>query len=630
MPKQTGEFYEFGPFRVVPQERLLLREGNPVPLPPKAFDVLTALVRNHGHLLEKEELLKTVWPDVIVEEANLAQNVSLLRRALGESPEGKQYIETVPRSGYRFAAEVSEVPASNQELVLEERSRSRVVVETAEKSRAYGWFAHRRAWLAAASLLPVAAAVLLAVSSAVRSRWFGSRIESLAVLPLENLSRDPEQDYFADGMTEALIADLAKIESLRVISQSAVMGHRGARKPLREIARELKADALVEGSVTRSGDQVRITARLIHVPTGRYLWAESYERNLRDILELQKAVARAIADQIRIKVAPQEQVWLAKSRPVDPEAYRLYLLGRYWWNRRTGEAFTKALEYFQQAIEKDATYASAWVGLADCYGMFGSTRALPSIDAFPRSKAAAMKALEIDDTLAEAHASLARVKTLYEWDWVGAETEFRRAIELNPNYATAHHWYAFHLVSVGRLEQALAEINRARELDPLSRGITSNVGEILYYARRYDEATKEFRRALELDPDFHVAHVFLGHISLFNGRSSDGVARLQHALQLSKNGPVELSHLGYGYAVSGQREQARKVLSELLAKGSAPDLVAHIYAGLGEKDRAFQWLDKAFAARSIRAFVLRADPRFDSLRSDSRLRVLLSRMGLPL
>jgi len=457
------------------------------------------------------------------------------------------------------------------------------------------------------------------------------RIESLAVLPLANLSGDPEQEYFSDGMTEELITNLGKISALRVISRTSVMRYKKTEKPLPQIARELGVDGIVEGSVLRVGGRVRITAQLIQAEQERHLWAESYERELRDILALQSEVARAIASEIRLKLTPQEQTRLASARPVNPEAYELYLKGRYQWNKRTEEGLKKSLEYFQQAIRVDPSYALAYSGVADCYEVLANNAFVLGTEAYPKARVAALKALELDDSLAEAHTSLAMVFFDYEWDREGAQREFRRAIELNPGYATAHHWYALTLAWVGRADEAIREIEQARRLDPLSARINTNVGLVLYLARQYDRAILELRRALELEPNAPTAHNILGRTYLQKGMNQEALAEMQKGVSLTPGDPPDLPGLAYAYAVTGKRGEALKILGRLkgLSKRRyiSPHLIAKIYVGLGEKEEAFAWLQKAYEVRDGQMDSLKVDAVLDPLRSDPRFQDLLRRMN---
>jgi TolB-like protein/Tfp pilus assembly protein PilF len=494
----------------------------------------------------------------------------------------------------------------------------------------------RRGRLLVRSALGFAALLiaLLAINAPkLRRQWMrtaeASRVRSLAVLPLENLSGDPEQEFFADGMTEALIADLGKIRALRVISRTSAMRYKGSKKSLPEIARDLDVDAIVEGSVLQSGGRVRITAQLIQAATDRHLWSESYERDLRDILTLQSDVAQAIAKEIRIAVSPQEQARLAKNRRVDPEAHRSYLLGRYWWNKRSAEGFQKALQYFEQAIAKDPTFAAAYAGLSDTYSSLGYYVLRPR-EAFPKARAAAAKALELDDTLAEVHASFGNIAFVYDWNWVAAEKSLKRSIELSPGYAPAHHWYSLLLSALGRLDEASAEIRRALELDPLSLIMNHNVGLQLYYARRYDEAIEQYRKTLEMDPHFSITRLMLMYAYAEKGMFREAIAQAEG---ISHSNAVRRAALAYAYARAGDRPQALGLVADDTAGSerdhAAPEVIAIAYVGLGEKDEAFAWLEKSYEEHTSFATFLKPSPFFDPLRSDPRFAELLRRLGLP-
>jgi serine/threonine-protein kinase len=468
----------------------------------------------------------------------------------------------------------------------------------------------------------------------VLGRAGAPRIESLAVLPLENLMGDPAQEYFVDGMTEALIADLAQIEALRVISRTSVMQYKGVKKPLPQIARELNVDAVIEGSVLRSGDRVRITAQLIQAVTDKHLWAQSYERDLRDVLALQSEVAGAIANEIKIKLTPQEQARLASARPVNPDAHEAYLKGRYYWNLRTEEGLKKGIEYFQQAIEKDPGYALAYAGLANTYDVLVTWGVMAPKEGYPREKAAAFKALEMDETLAEAHASLGSARACYDWDWVGAEKEYKRAIELDPGYATGHEWYAEYLSAMGRHNEAIAEAKRAQELDPLSLIINAvEGGLVFFYARRYDEAIAQCRRTLELNAGFYPAHLFLGRAYEAEKLYAEAISEYQKAIALEQGNPLLAAELARGYAAAGKRTEAVNIISRLeeLSKRRyvSSYVTAQIYTALGDTNQAFAWLEKAYEERPYELVYLNVDLRFDRLRSDLRFQDLLRRMNFP-
>ncbi len=491
----------------------------------------------------------------------------------------------------------------------------------------------------AASLLVAAFALLLGGNvGGVKERLFGSgsppRIASVAVLPLRNLSGDPEQEYFADGMTDALISELARIGALRVISRTSVMDFKGAKKLLPEIARTLRVEGIVEGSVLRSGERVRITVQLVRAATESTIWTESYEREARDVLRLQSEVARAIAGQIRAKVTPEEQARLGSARAVDPAAYEAYLRGRYHWNRRTEDNIRKGIEYFNRAIALDPGYAAAYAGLADSYfqlGFIGYGFEAPR-EAMPKAKAAALHAIRLDDTLGIAHARLANVLYYYDWERPAAEAEYRRALELSPGEAIVHQTFSYALGIAGRHNEALAEIKRAEELDPLSLIIGHNVGWQLYWARRYDEAILQYGKVLELDPNFPVAHLSLGQAYAQKHKYPEAVAELQKAVSLTSRSSGPLQALGYAYAVSGRTAEARSILGELTELSKHRYVpryrIAILYAGLGEREQALAWLERALEEREALAF-LNVDPYWDGLRSEPRFQSLLRQVGFP-
>lgn len=459
------------------------------------------------------------------------------------------------------------------------------------------------------------------------------RIRALAVLPLENLSGDATQDYFADGMTEALIASLAKIGSLRVISRTSVMRYKGTRKPLPEIAQELNVEAIVEGSVMRSGDRVRITAQLIHAQIDQHLWAESYDRDVRDVLGLQSDVATKIANEVHIKLTPRERARLKQVRPLNPEVHDAYLKGRYCLNKRDAEGFKKALAYFDHAIQLDPACALAYAGLADTYTLLGAASygTLTPRDVMGKAKEAAMQALRLDDELAEAHASLAFVRFRLDWDWSGAEQEFQHAVELNPNYATAHHWHALFLAAMGKTEDALAEINRAQAQDPLSLIVRSGVGRVFHFAREYQRAIAQFCSALEMDPNFAQAHFDLGMSYAQCGRLSDAIAEIKQASSLAGR-PVTLAVLGHVCGMAGDRNTALNVINNLKSLSEAqyvsPLEFAYVHIGLGDRDQAFSCIEEAYRQRAGLLVYLKVEPMFDRIRSDPRFQETLRKIGL--
>jgi len=458
----------------------------------------------------------------------------------------------------------------------------------------------------------------------------GASIRSLAVLPLANLSGDPQQEYFADGLTDELIADLASIKSLKVISRTSAMRYKGVSKPLPEIARELDVDGIVEGSVLRSNDRVRIKVQLIEAATDRHLWTQSYDRDMRDVLTMQGEVGHDIAERINAQLSPHEPGDAANRRPIDPRAYELYLQGRYYWNKRTPASLLQALDRFGRAAAIDSGYAAAYAGLADTYVLIPVYALSPSQDSYPRARAAALKALKIDEHLAEAHASLGRVKLFYDWDWVGAESEFKRAIALKPSLSTAHHWYSICLRDVGRLDEAIAEAKRALELDPVSLIINTNLGDTYFYAGQFDKAIDQHRKSLLLDADFAPAHLYLGRALEQKGMFQDAEAEYQRARSLMGPGPYALGDLARGYALAGRKADAGRLLAEMSEQSkrgvSLETDVALVYLALGDRGQAFQHLEKAYNERSG-LNDMKVDPRFGALHADPRFQDLLVRLG---
>jgi TolB-like protein/DNA-binding winged helix-turn-helix (wHTH) protein/Tfp pilus assembly protein PilF len=643
---QVRGHLRFGVFELDLRAGELRKHGFRVRLQAQPFHVLALLLEHAGEVVTREELQKKLWPaDTFVDfDHGLNKAINKIREALSDSAESPRFVETVARRGYRFLAEVKAADAASA-LSPEFPTQLQPAAVAADPPdlagklplppkglpRSLAWNPRSLAWK-----ISVFALLVLMASVAAWKLHFSNPpppvIGSLAVLPMESLSSDPSQDYFADGMTDELISDLGQISALRVISRTSVMGYKHARKPLPQIARELNVDALVEGTVLRSGDQVRITAQLIEAASDKHLWSQSYEGELRDTLALQNKVARAIADQIQIKLNPQEQAVLKSVKVVNPQAYESYLKGRYFWNKRTADGLKVALAYFNEAIDKDPKYAQAYSGLADTYALLGDWQyaVMTPKEAFPKAKAAAIKALELDSALGEAHNSLAFCLDAFDWDLDSAGKEFRRAIELNPGYATAHHWYAWHLSVLGRYEEALVEMRKAENLDPLSLIIKADLAELLVIAHFYDESIRESLKTIEMDPSFALAHNQLGQAYLQENMNDEAVAELQKAVLLSGDSPTCIANLARAYATSGKRGEAVKLLSEL-KKHSIPNYsdasdIAGIYAALGDTDQAMSWLEKAYEERFNPSVLLR--PGFDPLRSDPRYKDLERRVGL--
>jgi TolB-like protein/DNA-binding winged helix-turn-helix (wHTH) protein/Flp pilus assembly protein TadD len=639
-PLRHASVVRFGTFEVSLQSGEMRKGGVRVKVQQQPMKLLEILLEHPGEVVTREELRGRLWANESFGDFDQAVNIAIgkLRIALGDSAENPRYIETLPKRGYRFIADVSVADADARTIGPESAAGGLAGTKSVQQVQGTGLTVAPRRRLGPARRVIIALALVLSLS--ILAVWlFRSRgraptgIRSLAVLPLENLSGDASQDYFADGMTDELISDLGQISALRVISRTSVMVYKGARKPLPQIARELNVDAVVEGTVLRSGDQVRITAQLIDASADKHLWSQSYEGELRDTLALQSKVARAIADQIQISLNPREQAALKSAKIVNPEAYVSYLKGRYFWNKRSAESLKVALAYFNQAVDEDPAYAQAYSGLADTYALLGDWQyaVMTPREALPKAKAAAIKALELDSALGEAHNSLAFCLDGFDWAFDSAGKEFLRAIELNPGYATAHHWYAWHLALLHRYDEALAEMRKATSLDPLSLVINADLAELLALAHSYDESIQQSRKAIEMDPNFALAHNQLGQAYIQKQMYDDAVAELRKAVRLSGGSPTCMANLARAYVVSGKRSEAVKLLNDLKKRSnpgySNASEIAMIYASLGDTDQAMNWLEKGYEERFNPGVLLR--PGFDPLRSDSRFQNLVHRIGLP-
>jgi len=666
MPSVAGHIYRFGDFTVDVDQRVLLRTGKPVPLTPKLFDTLLILVENGGRIVGKEELMGRLWPDTFVEEANLSVNVQQLRKALGDSARRPLYIETVARRGYRFIADVEKVlsdstladtqsarrldPRPRVEDNGDVRDLGSRVGGDAEPGASDGLVKPEGAQVdrvparrPAMYKTAFAAAVALAACGWVLWDRYGAAPQPpdervmLAVLPFQNFTGDPDQEYFSDGLTEEMIWQLGSLDPQRlgVIARTSVMHYKGSHLSLYQIGRELGVQYLLEGSVRRDGDNVRITAQLIRVRDQTHIWARQYDQRLRDILVLQREIGQETASQIQLALGGDRPSKLARQPRhtyQSYEAYDLWLKGQYFWNKRTAEGFQKAVDYFERARAVDPTYAHAYIGLASCYALMGGYTMRPQTEFMPRARAAALRALELDEGLAEAHTVMALIVQNYELDWQTAEKEFRRAIELNPNYATAHHWYAEHLVWRGRFDEALRASEQARRLDPLSLIISADHGAILYYARQYDSAIQQFRAVRELDPHNQRSGLII-HAYGQKGMFAEALADIEaHRPPSGMNPPWYWSELAYAYGRSGQQAQARRALENLLELNRRQEVGAEAiiwaYIGVGDNEQAMAWLEKAYAQRSPALTYLKVDPRYDPLRGDPRFQDLLSRVGL--
>lgn len=631
----SGRIFRFGAFEFHVPARELLKHGLRIKLTGQPISVLAMLLERPGEVVTREELQKRLWPagTYVDFEHSVNAAVKRLRQALGDSADSPRFIETLARSGYRFIAPVSERIEHLAEPAGQKQADEPQAAAPAKKAARWLRFLAFPRVLTGVLLFILIAGFLIGLHERPPSHTGSGPIRSLAVLPLANLSGDPDEEYFVEGMADSLRQHLEVISALRVISRTSSVYYKGSSKALPEIARQLNADAVVEGSVLRSGKRVRINVELIQTASDTRVWGASYERDLKDIFALQAEVAQKIADEIRVTLRPPDRARLARRHTPDPDAYLAYSKGRFFWNRRTEVDLKRAIGYFQQAIEKDPNYALAYDGLADCWLPLGWYAYMAPSETFPYAKVAVTKALALDDSLAEAHTSLAFVTLYYDRDWANAEREFRRAIKLNPNYANAHHWYGEFLSLVGRHEEAIAESERARELDPLSNIINTWVGSRYFFARQYDKAIEQYRNAMEMDPGFVPVHLVLGEALEQKRMYQEAIAELAKAVSLSAGSPVYMASLAHAYGVAGKRSHAKKVFDDLrnLSKQryvSSYDL-ALASLGIGETDRAFALLARAVEERSPRAAFLGVDPRFDGLRSDARFKELMIRIGRP-
>jgi len=613
----TGIF-QFGVFQLDLNAGELHKAGVKVKLQDQPFRVLAVLIEHAGQVVTRDELRQKVWPSNVYVDFDQGLNnaIKKVREALGDSADSPRLIETVSRHGYRFISPVSAVQAPPPQPRFPLRSSA---------------FRNAIA-IGLTAVLLAAFAYWVWHESTKRTAPSSNRI-TLAVLPFDNLSGDPDQEFFSDGLTEEMIAQLGKLnpDRLTVIARGSVAKYKRSTLSVNQIGRELHTDYVVEGSVRRVPDRVRITVHLIQVSDQTDHWAESYDRDVKDILALQDSVARTIANQINITLAPAEASRLATPRSVDPAAYEAYLKGRYYWNKRTEEGMQKAEVYFQQAIDKDPSYGAAYSGLADCNsGLTWHGFTSPS-ETLPRAHAAALKAIEIDPQSAEAHASLGLVLD-HEWDWSGAETEFKRALQLDRRYANAHHWYGDNLSIRGRHDEALLEARKASDLDPLNLMIDTWLGLRYYLARNYESAIEQGRNTVDLDPNFAASHLLLGEAYVQKGFREKGLAELKSAVSLSGNNPLYLAQVAGAYASMGRRTEARQIVDQLQTTSASryvsPYGLAQIYAVLKEKEQTFKWLQASYDGRAVWMSYLAVDPVFDGYRSDQRFQDLLRRVHL--
>ena len=609
------------------------------------MELLLFLVEQRGRIVTRDQIVERIWgKDVfLATDSSINSAVRKIRRVLRDDPERPRFVQTVSGKGYRFIASIpGTVPSTPTAIATKTQTGSAEDLFGKRTSPPVLKVAALRLWpvlLGISIVLIAAAGVYFQWSrSHARSQTSSGRL-MLAVLPFENLTGDAAQDYFSDGMTEEMITELGGLNSehLGVIARTSVMFYKHDPKPLDQVGRELGVQYVLEGSVRRSADHVRVTAQLIRVQDQTHLWARQYDRELKDLLKLQSEIAGEISHEIQTALG-NHNATTHLSRPFlssqELEAHDLYLKGQYFWNKRTVEGFRGAIDYFQQAIAKDPKYARAYAGVADSYALIGGYSMAPQSEFEPKARTAALRAVEIDDGLPEARTALALIVQNYDWDWQTSEKEFRRAIELNPNYATAHHWYAEHLMWLGRFDEALRESEPARQLDPLSLIIAADNGAILYYSRQYDRAIERFRAVREMDPGFSPT-VMIRLAYAQKGMFADALAEIEKQRRLHGDGPWEpwvWSQLAYIYGRTGQQAQARQALAKLeecnRRRPVDPGVFVEPYIGMGNKDEAFVWLEKAYTQHSNVLTSLKVNPLYDPLRSDPRFQDLLRRVGL--
>jgi DNA-binding winged helix-turn-helix (wHTH) protein/TolB-like protein/tetratricopeptide (TPR) repeat protein len=615
--------YEFGPFRLDPSERLLLRDGKSVPLTGKTFDVLLVLVRRSGHLLDKSELLRLVWDGAFVEEGNIVVAVSLLRKALGDDGNEHRYIQTVAKRGYRFIGEVTE-------WKKEESESPKAPPDIHALPVALWWQPSAKSTLRIA----VAAFLILILAFAVaRVRKSGAapkEIHSLAVLPFGSSTTIPAYPHLGLGMADGIITRLGTLGRIEVRPTSAVAKYAQTTLDPLAAGKDQKVDAVLTGNIEVSEDSIRVTAQLVRVSDGGLLWANTFEKSPAQVFVLEDEVGDGVARSMLSRNQP-----LTKTRQTtqNPRAYQLYMEGRYFWNKRTEEGLQRSIEYFRRASLEDQQYAMAYAGLADSYTLLASYGVEPANQAYPDAKAAALKALQLDDSLAEAHTSLGMVAFYYEWDWARAEEEFRRAIDLNPNYPMAHAWYGLCLAAMNRREEALKQVQLAQELDPLSLIINTEVGRVYYWARNYDQAIAAFQKAIDLDPHFARAHTRLGMAYAAERNYREATREFREAKRLTGQDPYLDGLIGYAEALSGHAEIARELSRKQTSRSSGKEYIppysqALICIGLGERAQALDWFSKSYQDRSTYMVYAKVDPLLDPLRSDPKFAQVLARMGL--
>lgn len=625
--------YEFGEFRIETAGRRLLRriDGGPVALQPKAFDLLLLLLESDGRLLTKAEILDAVWAESFVEEANLSQTIFVLRKALGDDRRNPRYVVTVPNRGYKFIEKAERIDATAAATVaivaIESAAADQI---SATRHRKFGL----TSMLVAAAFLSIAIVVAFLLFNSGKQPAAVTEIKSIAVLPFRNIGAEADEEYLGAGLPEVLITRLSSIRTITVRQTGSAYGKSDEAPDPQKIGRELGVEAIISGSVQKSGENIRVTVQLVRVADGATLWAETFDDKLTNLYAVQDSISDKVTQSLAVRLSSGEREQIAKRFTTDDEAFRLYLQGRFFWNKRTTEDLKKAAEFFSQAIAKDPNFARAYAGLADSYLLLGSSEyvGMNPADAIARAKVAANKAIELDETLGEAHASLGFLLYVYDFDWPRAEREFKRAVDLSPNYTTARHWYGLYLIVMRRFDESEIQLRAALDLDPTSLIVNTDYGTVFYFSRRFDEAVAQYKKTLELEQRYAVTHWQLARAYSQQKRYDEATAEIERAISIAGRSPVFLSLLGYLKGVSGKKNEASAILKELEDLAGRQTVSPHnlmiVEIGLGNREKALAMLEKSFAQRSPSLVVLGNEPIYDPLRNEPRFDEILRELKL--